>query len=400
MWMLKFRALRHWTKGNKVKNKKKTDSARKTPNPIKIKYENEDMNRIKDLARDQLSANVRSYGNDQEIFFEGTLGSKAYIILAGCVRIYSGETHLACRREDEIVGEQVLFQKDGKRTASAKSLGHTRLLEFEQSDIQKLDINDQLPFWLWYSRALSKKLAEATLGRVDIDGLRAKDEGLLRKFVPSSGIDAARTALLDRDNVGKFYKSVVAIIWFSDLTGFSFATNGKEPNYVANMISTLLGEQIKLIEQSGGEIDKLMGDGLMAFWLLPDDEDISTEDISTIVQKAVKSALAVNETIPKLASENEWPVGIRIGMHVGDVVVGSFGTENRFSYTILGEAVNSASRYEQVKDEKLGTVRISPDVFCRLPKNSEEKQRFLATPHPFNIKGHSFKTHVLKESAS
>ena len=353
------------------------------------------MNRIKDLARDQLSANVRSYGNDQEIFFEGTLGSKAYIILAGCVRIYSGETHLACRREDEIVGEQVLFQKDGKRTASAKSLGHARLLEFEQSDIKKLEIEDQLPFWLWYSKALSKKLAEATRGRVDIDGLRAKDEELLRKFVPSSGIDAARTALLDRDNVENLYKPFTAIIWFSDLTGFSSATKGKEPNYVANMISTLLGEQIKLIEQSGGEIDKLMGDGLMAFWLLPDGEDISP-----IVQKAVKSALAVNETIPELASKNKWSVGIRIGMHVGGVVVGNFGTENRFSYTILGEAVNSASRYEQVKCEEFGTVRISPDVFCQLPENSKEKRRFSKTPHPFNVKGHTFETHVLKENAS
>lgn len=347
------------------------------------------LSQIIDLANEHLSSNVRSYEDNEAILTEGEVGTSAYIILSGCVSIYSDNTHLACRRSGEIIGEQSLFIQDNERTASAKALGHVRLLEFVQEDIENLTDSQQSLFWSWYSRSLSQKLAQATLGRIDIDGLRARDDALLKKFVASSGISAARTSLLDGGNT--FHKQTRAIIWFSDLVGFSSATKGKEPSYVAEIIASLIGKQISFIEQSGGEIDKLIGDGLMAFWLLPDDGDVSL-----IVEKAVRAALAANSQV----MENEWGLGIRIGMHIGNVSVGTFGTEDRFSYTILGEAVNTASRYEQAKkgndEQELGNVRISPELFNEISEDSDEKNAFSLNLCAFSVKTHQFQAHVLR----
>ncbi len=359
--------------------------------------EQEQTSQIIQLAKDYLSANVRSYDDDESIICEGQEGSSAFLILAGCVSIYSDNTHLTCRKEGELIGEQVLFQSNGKRTASVKALGYVELLEFKQEDICLLDNEQQLIFWEWYSRALSQKLAQATHGRVDIDGLRAKNDDLLKKFVPSSGIAAARTALLDAEDKApsSFHKKAKAIIWFSDLADFSKVTEEKQSSEIAGIISDLLGPQITLIEESGGEIDKLMGDGLMAFWQV----DPSC-DISLAVERAVKTTLDANKKIRELVQEKKWGIGIRIGLHIGDVDMGSFGTADRFSYTILGEPVNTAARYEQARDKALGNIRISPDIFAKLPKESDVKNFFSSEPHTFNAKGRNFKTHVLQENES
>ena len=356
--------------------------------------QNDHLQQIQHLAKTKLSANVRSFEDNDEILVKNDEGTTAFIILSGCVLIFSGETSLACRKEGELIGEQVLFSRSKMRSASAKALGHVRLLEFSQTDICDLEAPDQLVIWRWYSQTLSQKLADATQGRVGIDGLRAENDALLKSFVPHSGINTARTALLNRESVDGFQKASQAVIWFSDLAGFSSATKDKPPSETATIISEMLGLQTTLIEQSGGEIDKFMGDGVMAFWLFSDDDNVSD-----IAEKAVKAALSVNAELPKLAEQNHWNVGVRIGLHIGDVSVGYFGTDSRFAYTIIGDAVNTASRYEQAKDDSLGNIRISPELFTELPQDSDVRSAFSSETHAFDVKGHEFNTHVLKEKA-
>ncbi|MET4445946.1 class 3 adenylate cyclase [Bradyrhizobium sp. GM2.2] len=56
------------------------------------------------------------------------------------------------------------------------------------------------------------------------------------------------------------------------------------------------------------------------------------------------------------------PLGLRIGLHAGDVAFGDFGAENRIAVTLLGGTVNTAARYEQAKSSELGEIRISPTL--------------------------------------
>ena len=362
-----------------------------------MRESDERKSKIIPLLKECPSSNVCSYEDDEVILSEGEKGSFAYLILSGEVSIKSGniDTHLVTRREGELIGEQALFNAEGKRSACVKALGNVKLLEFDPRDICKLDSNAQIIFWKWYSEVISHKLSQATHGRVSLDELRKQETNLLKKFVPKSGIEAARTAIFNGAEPTSFHKNAKVIIWFSDIAGFSSATKDKDPSEIAYMVSTLLGKQITLIEDTEGEIDKLMGDGLMAFWLLTSDCDVSLS-----VEASASVALEVNKEIKSLAQQNNWPVDIRIGLHIGDVAIGSFGTANRFAYTILGEAVNTASRYEQAKEDVLGNIRISPEIFDEFPQESHTKNLFSPCLKTFKVKGHQFNVHTLKESIS
>jgi class 3 adenylate cyclase len=77
--------------------------------------------------------------------------------------------------------------------------------------------------------------------------------------------------------------------------------------------------------------------------------------------------VAVLDCVLKVASEcrayfekHGLPLGLRIGLHAGDVSFGDFGAENRIAVTLLGATVNTAARYEQAKSSELGAIRISP----------------------------------------
>ena len=97
------------------------------------------------------------------------------------------------------------------------------------------------------------------------------------------------------------------------------------------------------IMSKDGTIDKYMGDCIMAFWNAP----VNVKDHEV---KAVESALGMvkrlKELNDELESEGLMPINIGIGINTGEVVVGNMGSNNRFDYSILGDAANLASRLE------------------------------------------------------
>jgi adenylate cyclase len=98
-----------------------------------------------------------------------------------------------------------------------------------------------------------------------------------------------------------------------------------------------------LIMDQKGTIDKYMGDCIMAFWNAP----VNVDDHE---RQAVKSALKMvdrlDELNVELEGEGKLPIKIGIGINTGEVVVGNMGSDNRFDYSILGDAANLASRLE------------------------------------------------------
>ena len=153
----------------------------------------------------------------------------------------------------------------------------------------------------------------------------------------------------DRLQLGGEMKEMTLL--FCDLRGFttiseSFKTN---PQGLTKLINKFLTPMTDIIMARQGTIDKYMGDCIMAFWNAPLDDPLH-------VQHACDSSLAMFDEMPKLnerlkaEAEAEgrpfYPLKVGIGLNTGEVVVGNMGSERRFDYSVLGDAVNLASRLE------------------------------------------------------
>ena len=143
---------------------------------------------------------------------------------------------------------------------------------------------------------------------------------------------------------------------FCDIRGFTpiseqFKTN---PQGLTKLINRFLTPMTDIIMNNGGTIDKYMGDCIMAFWNAP----LDVEDQRKL---AIKTSHEMIEHLKKLnaelEAENSLPINIGIGLNTGDVVVGNMGSNQRFDYSCLGDAVNLASRLEgQSKGYGVGLI--------------------------------------------
>jgi len=130
-------------------------------------------------------------------------------------------------------------------------------------------------------------------------------------------------------------------ILFSDIIGFTSRAERTEPEPLVALLNTYMTIMTKLILESGGVVDKLMGDGIMAFWGAPLAMD-------NPAREAVKCALRMIEELQALAKRDERFADLRIGIGIctGEAIVGNFGGEQRFDYSVIGDTVNLASRLE------------------------------------------------------
>lgn len=140
-------------------------------------------------------------------------------------------------------------------------------------------------------------------------------------------------------------------VLFCDVRGFTTIaeTMKDDPEQLTALINRLLTPLSDIVLSHGGTIDKYIGDCLMAFWNAPLDDARHAEH-------AVAAALAMLEAIGALNAELEaeaaaagavhHPLRIGIGINTGDCVVGNMGSAQRFDYSVLGDAVNLASRLE------------------------------------------------------
>ena len=116
-----------------------------------------------------------------------------------------------------------------------------------------------------------------------------------------------------------------------------------DPQGLTQLINRFLTPMTDFIMSRDGTIDKYMGDCIMAFWNAP--VNVKGHEL-----KAVESALGMVKRLKELNNELEseglMPINIGIGINTGEVVVGNMGSNNRFDYSILGDAANLASRLE------------------------------------------------------
>ena len=143
---------------------------------------------------------------------------------------------------------------------------------------------------------------------------------------------------------------------FCDIRGFTPISEQykTDPQGLTKLINRFLTPMTDIIMINDGTIDKYMGDCIMAFWNAP----LDVEDQRKL---AIKTSHEMIEHLKKLnaelEAENSLPINIGIGLNTGDVVVGNMGSNQRFDYSCLGDAVYLASRLEgQSKGYGVGLI--------------------------------------------
>jgi class 3 adenylate cyclase len=201
------------------------------------------------------------------------------------------------------------------------------------------------------------------------------EDNLLRKFVPPYALSATRaTGSGIRDN----YSSDHVVIFFSDVVGFSSIAEQISPDQTAELVRKVLDVQGDAIERHGGEIDKFIGDAVMAYWVVQSGSD---QTLNEACSRALSAAIAAVEGVNGIINPADGSrMRVRIGMHVGTAYSGNFGSTKRNAFTFIGSDVNAAARLEQAKDAdiivgeaKLGAIRVSASFHRRLPGRQREQ---------------------------
>ncbi len=132
-------------------------------------------------------------------------------------------------------------------------------------------------------------------------------------------------------------------LFFSDLAGFTTISERLGAEEVVALLNDYLSRMTDIILDEEGTVDKFEGDAIMAFWgaPLPQEDQALRACRAALRQQAALAEL--NQHFEKMGLPR---LGMRIGMHTGDAIVGNLGSEKRFDYTAIGDTVNLASRLE------------------------------------------------------
>ncbi|MBL8708614.1 MAG: adenylate/guanylate cyclase domain-containing protein [Rhodospirillaceae bacterium] len=132
-------------------------------------------------------------------------------------------------------------------------------------------------------------------------------------------------------------------ILFSDIASYSTLSERVEPGPLVDELNRYFGRMTDIVQAHGGFVDKFIGDGILAIFGAPLNRPNSASD-------AVQASLAMIDSLVRdpLFIGGDGRIAIRVGLHRGDAIVGNIGSPQRFNYTVMGDAVNVASRLEGV----------------------------------------------------
>ncbi|WP_445248316.1 response regulator [Microcoleus sp. OTE_8_concoct_300] len=206
-------------------------------------------------------------------------------------------------------------------------------------------------------------------------------ESVLRRFLPPSMVKAAAAGDLALDLRPE--PRLITIL-FSDIVGFTQMSNTLRSRRVAELLNEYLAAMTKAVFDSGGTVDKFVGDAVMALFGAPE-ELTPNEQVRRAVAAASQMLLSLQELNKRwleqgIVGENGVPaLRFRCGIHQGTAVVGMFGGPDRSDYTAIGPSVNIAARLQEATEPN--TVLISAAVADYVEENRIVKYK------PLKLKG-------------
>lgn len=182
-------------------------------------------------------------------------------------------------------------------------------------------------------------------------------------------------------------RTIAAAIWCCDLRGFTALSEHLPRGETVALLNRWFDAVGDGIERNGGEILKFMGDGLLAAFPVTDGE--ARDACDRALHAAVAAVDNTDRLNIELAAEGRQPLRFGIGLHIGDVAFGNIGTHNRLDFTVIGPAVNQASRLQDLT-KTVGCAVVASAAFadaCGRPMRRLGRHRLRGVEEPFEICG-------------
>jgi adenylate cyclase len=143
-------------------------------------------------------------------------------------------------------------------------------------------------------------------------------------------------------------------VLFADIRGFTRLSEHAPPERIVQLLNKYFSAMTDIIFAHGGTLDKYIGDGLMALFGAP---TVTPDDATNAVNAAVAMQRRILNINEELREEGLPEIGVGVGLHTGEAVVGYIGSERRSEYTAIGDTVNTAARLES--NSKGGQILVS-----------------------------------------
>jgi adenylate cyclase len=225
----------------------------------------------------------------------------------------------------------------------------------------------------FFSRTLTRPIGELVnashkieQGNFELDlKPRTKDElGLLTSSFVQMGKGLAERERL-KLTFSKFTNKIVAeraasgnlalggeirnvTVFFTDIRSFTAMSEKMQPQEVVGFLNDYMTRMVKCVNKTGGVVDKYIGDSIMAVWGAPETTGNLVNDAWNAVKTALMMRYELHEFNKQRTAEGKSPVRIGCGINSGMVVAGQIGSADRMEYTVIGDAVNFASRTESL----------------------------------------------------
>lgn len=227
--------------------------------------------------------------------------------------------------------------------------------------------------WMWQSANLDLPLANSLMliallfatnmsyGYFITSRDKRKITGLFGQYVPAEVVEEMSK---NPEEVSMEGESREITILFSDVRGFTSISEGLDPRELSKLMNEFLTPLSRVIYKHRGTIDKYMGDCIMAFWGAPLHEP-------NHARNAVLAGLEMFKVLSELKmqfKERGWPeIRVGVGINTGRASVGNMGSEIRVAYTVMGDAVNLASRIETITKQYRVDFLVSETTKAAVP---------------------------------
>lgn len=139
-----------------------------------------------------------------------------------------------------------------------------------------------------------------------------------------------------------------ATIFFSDIRSFTAMSEKLTPEEVVDFLNKYMTRMVECVNKTNGVVDKYIGDAIMAVWGAPESAGTPADDAWNAVKAALMMRISLLVHNKERAAEGKPPIKIGCGLNTGPVVAGQIGSSERMEYTVIGDAVNFASRTESL----------------------------------------------------
>jgi adenylate cyclase len=232
-------------------------------------------------------------------------------------------------------------------------------------------------FGIFYVDCLSKPYAfsQEELGifsviaaeaAISFDNARSHEE-LARRLVERQALERFLSSnivekiLANPDEIHLGGENQVVTILFSDIRGFTRMSEHMEPHSVVELLNEYFSEMTDIIFDSGGTLDKYLGDGIMAVYGAPLPK---ADDALRATKTAIEMQRALTALNRNWESRGQQPLQIGVGVNTGPVTAGNIGSAKRMDYTVIGDAVNLASRL--CANAAGGQILVSQSTYSQL----------------------------------